>query len=509
MANVIRAGFFVGRIALLAAFAVLFAASSGLSLTWLVLVVLMLAAGAAVFWSGDIKEFLLCIYFFTLPADLTKALIIPGGVYSPGLWLTLSDLALIPLAALWLFDRKVLRSTRLDWSPLHSIASLGLAWTWVTAVFAQYPLAGILAAIIFTKYYVAFLVISDLIRTRRQLRNVLRAAAIALGTQILMVGVQFLTNSPLEIQGVKDTTLGTRLVFEEAGGVHAFRPSGFLHHPNVLADYLVFLLPTILSFTLLGKRAIGIRTWIVAATLLAGGFLALIVSLSRGGWVAFFGAALFLLYTGHRRGIIDKRQLAWIGGAAATVAIAVLLVYPTVYFRLTLSDELSTKSRVEMIKQATLIISRYPMAGVGLGSYNHAAQVNIPASFANLNHWYRDGLLKGVVHNKYLLVAAEQGLVGLALFALLLWRALKTLLDVPKWSDQSYAALAMGLASSIMGQAVFYLFDHFYADVRIALLWSVLGLAAALTNMQRSASLADRGESPTADPSAVAITEPT
>lgn len=474
----------IGETVAIICFAVLFVLASGLSLTWLVLILLGLGTLAVGFWSPDLKNFLLYVYFLTLPVDLTKALAVPSGTYSPGLWLTLSDLPLIPLILLWLFDKKVVRGERLPRSGLHTIAVLNLAWCWVGAFLPHQRLVGVLAAIGYTKYYLAFLVISDFVRTPQQWRTLLQAVGLGLAVQVTMVVLQFVTNSRLEIQGEKLTTVGTRLVFEGANAVHAFRPSGFLHHPNVLADYLVFLLPTLLAFALIGRRVLGRRAWIVSMVLLAGGFSALMISLSRGGWLAFGAAAAFLLSAAYRRGVVSRRRLAGLAVAAAISIVLVALIYPTVYYRVTKGDEKSTQSRIEMIEQAALIISRHPLIGVGLGSYNSAAQTNIPASFANLNHWYRNELLKGVVHNKYLLVMAEQGAVGLMLFVLMLWRFTRALLAVSWWPDRTYAALGLGLTSALVGQATFYMFDHFYADVRISMLWSVMGLVAALKAMQ-------------------------
>ena len=135
--------------------------------------------------------------------------------------------------------------------------------------------------------------------------------------------------------------------------------------------------------------------------------------------------------------------------------------------------------------QALLIIKRNPVLGVGLGGYNRAAQNNIPESFSTLSVWFQDELLKGVVHNKYLLVASEQGLIGLGLLLYLLWRYFRLGIIKRHWARPVHFALALGLSGALAGQLVFFLFDHFYADIRISLLWLFLGLYHALVKMDQ------------------------
>jgi O-antigen ligase len=117
---------------------------------------------------------------------------------------------------------------------------------------------------------------------------------------------------------------------------------------------------------------------------------------------------------------------------------------------------------------------------VGLGGYEAAAHSATPASFSYLSTDYQIELRKEPVHNKYLLVVSESGLVGLALFLLLLWRHFRLLFPIVKWRNPAWFALALGLCSSIVGQAIFYLFDHFYVDSRMEMLWVCFAILRAL-----------------------------
>lgn len=456
-----------------------------LTVPWLVLALVAMTGAAIAAWSGNPKQVLMQGFLVTVTVDISKALIVPGGVYAPGLSLWVSDIFFCGYFVLWL-GGKILRKERLRVVPLARYGFVFVLFMWASTLYSEDPLTGALTALMNTKFYLMFLVLSDDLRRPEQLRAVLVAFAAALALQVMMTAAQLASGSYLAIQGSKVTTLGTELAFG-TGDTLTFRPSGFMQHPNVLADFLVFVLPPLTALTLLGARRLG-RAWLVAAGLLLAGLAALLITLSRGGWIAYLAALLFVAYYAKRAGFITMNHIALAAGTATAGVILVALLYPAVFLRLTQSDQHSSESRWIMMDQALLIVSRNPVLGVGLGGYNRAAHNNIPASFSNVNEYYQKQLLKGVVHNKYLLVASEQGLVGLALFVLLAWKMLRVFQSVRRWTDRASYALGLGLAAGIAGQAVFWLFDHFYVDVRIQMLWLFAAFLVALVRLQPGAA---------------------
>ncbi|MCA1971271.1 MAG: O-antigen ligase family protein [Caenispirillum sp.] len=460
--------------------AALFLATAHETVMWQLLIFFAVCFAAVLFWFRDTPAVFLIMFVLTAPIDLSKALIIPGGVYSPGLSLFLSDLFLIGLALTWGFRQYVVLRQPLHFDRLHRLGLIFLAWLWFSALYSQDVLAGILAAVSYSKFFLAYYVLSMMLREARYFRLVLAAFFVGFVMQAVYVAAQFVTGSPLELQGAKVTELGTRLVFLSGDAIHSFRPSGFLHHPNVLADYLVFLLPAALALTLLGKRRLGARIWWAALGVSVAGSAILLITLSRGGWISMALATLFLLAVGLRQGLVKGMQLGMLAAALLAGLMVVALAYPAAFLRITQSDHRSTESRMAMIDQAMLIIRNNPVLGVGFGGYNRAARQTTPESFSYLSNYFQDELRKGVVHNKYLLVTAEHGLIGLALFVWLLLRFTSLLFPVSKWHTPVHFALALGLTSGIIGQMAFYVFDHFYADIRPALLWVFFGLLHAL-----------------------------
>jgi len=463
---------------------VLFVALSEASPAWVGLVFLACCAAGCAFWLGDIKRVTLFMLILTSPIDISKALIVEGGVYSPGLSLYLSDFFFLVLLALWGFRHFIILRAPLIFDRQHRVALIFLGWLWFGAFYSQHVMSGVLAAVTYTKYFLTYYLLTQVIRRPKDLRLVLVAVFFGFLLQVLYFSAQFVSGSALEIQGAKATHLGTQLVFESAGGLHAFRPSGFLHHPNVLADYLVFLLPTAAGLVLLGKKVIGRKAWLAAFIMLMVGAGMIIITLSRGGWIALAIAALFFIVVGLRRRLVTRHHVMGLITAALVGAAVVAVVYPAAYLRITQSDQRSGESRLIMIDQALLIVRSNPLFGVGLGGYNQAAQNYTPDSFSYVSTYFQDEIRKGVVHNKYLLFTAEHGLIGICLFLYMIWTFFRLLFPITRWRSQLEFALALGLSASIVGQMVFYLFDHFYADVRMAMLWITFGVYHSLAQMQ-------------------------
>jgi putative inorganic carbon (HCO3(-)) transporter len=460
-------------IGILGLFAISIVAVVDLPPTWGVLLLIGAVSLAFLVWTGDPRNTLLTLFVITVPIEVSKALTSEASAYSPTLSLFLSDLSLIPLLAFWFYDRFI-SGSKGPITSIHVAAILLFVWVTISAAISISSTSWSILLNI-AKYTVSFFVIADYTRDPNRLRIVLYALAAGLALQLFMVALQLITGSDLQIRGSKNTDLGRLLMFEQGGGEHFRRPSGFLSHPNVFADYVTFLLPPLASLALMGemfrKR---IRFWIaVLASAACGG---LVLSLSRGGWIAFGAAFLFVFVSAWFRGFVRPRQVAVVIVVAIVGLAAITVVFPAAIYRVTLSDQRSSESRWAMMDQALLIIKRNPVVGVGLAGYNKAAQTNIPTSFAGLLPAFRETLLKGVVHNKYLLTFAETGIVGV----LLLCYFLLTLILAPFKCDPRRGPeqwlLLLGLSGSIVAQAVFFGFDHFSYDTRLALLYLTAGI---------------------------------
>ena len=464
-------------------------AVSDLSTMWQLLVFLAIGTATAMVWSRDIRTFLMCGMAFTAPIGISKGLVAHGGIYSPALELFPVDLFLAALLVVWLVDRKLMRRTPTRIGVGWRIVLAWMAWSWICVLFAADRLAGVLAGINLTTSFLMFVMIADLVESTADIRRVLMAAGAGLALNLVMVAAQFVTGRQLELQGAKAATLGVQLTYDATGGVSAFRPSGFLLHPNKMADYLTLLLPTLLLLTLLGPARLGRRAWWPSLGLLLGGAVALLVTLSRAGWISFTVAAAFALIVGYRGGLVRKSQLVAIAIAVVVGIGAITAAYPAIYYRLAKSDNQSTRARLLMMDQAWLIIRRHPIVGVGLGGYNDAAQRNIPESFASVPPKFQETLLAGVVHQHFLLIWAEGGVIALVLALLLFGTFIRSYFRIPHWRDPALQTIHLGLVAGLVGHVTFCNFDHFYFDITRYTIWIMLGLLAASARLSTRAAV--------------------
>jgi O-antigen ligase len=93
-------------------------------------------------------------------------------------------------------------------------------------------------------------------------------------------------------------------------------------------------------------------------------------------------------------------------------------------------------------------------------------------------------ILQLVVHNHYLLVAAQMGIPALLFWCYLLYRMARQAWPVSRWGDPGAMALGIGLGCAVISQMLFLASDNYDADIRVFLLWLTVGLLQALTRLR-------------------------
>lgn len=127
-------------------------------------------------------------------------------------------------------------------------------------------------------------------------------------------------------------------------------------------------------------------------------------------------------------------------------------------------QDLATQMRLGEYKDALILIGRHPWIGVGF--------VGTP-----------EGSLYIGVSNVYLLIAEEMGLVGLAVFLLILglfyWHVLRAWPEVRQHSGLE--ALLLGLTSAVTGILAGGILDHYFFNLNfphsVSIFWLYLGMA--------------------------------
>jgi putative inorganic carbon (hco3(-)) transporter len=267
----------------------------------------------------------------------------------------------------------------------------------------------------------------------------------------------------------RDVFWNPRVIVENAYAPF-FRVNSVFWDPSVYGRYLVLAILASLTGILLG----GVRGWRVAGLYVAVAttWLGLVLSLSQSSFVAL---AVGIVVAA---GVAWGRRVTLALLAAAVVALGIGLAVPQV------RDELVGKSRSELRKitrgrsdlvgQGIRIALDNPIGGVGIGGFPREYGLRV-GRFAGAD------ARRVASHTTPVTVAAEQGLVGLALYTALLVAALGATLRGLGVGFTSRVSLAIGVClAAIAAHSIFY--AAFFED---PMTWALLGLVGVAVTVPK------------------------
>lgn len=243
------------------------------------------------------------------------------------------------------------------------------------------------------------------------------------------------------------------------------RIRGSFINSNLLAAYLILFLPPLFALAFFPGRSAGeILSWrahrlgrlVFAVPAFLASF-ALVLTYSRGAWVAFLLTLLLMAYFwDHKIFLISL-----------CVFTAAFVIAPA-QFRVRLMKVFFDPDmrRLALWQQATQMIKDRPLLGFGINT-TFIASVR-----------YASDLTKGhYPHNSYLHMAIETGLFGLFSFlwavAAIFVSGLRKVRDLPPSSGD----VLVGFMAGVFAFMVHSFFDtHFYDYQLGILMWSMLGL---------------------------------
>ncbi len=243
------------------------------------------------------------------------------------------------------------------------------------------------------------------------------------------------------------------------------RPYALLPHPNPLAGFLgVALLALIAPLT--DPRPL-IR-WSAHAILIIG-LWGLLLTFSRGAWLALLGAGVFLLPLLWR---LDRLRLTFPLIIATMTAVCFFLIYqPLILTRAGIDQEgqpentelYSIGERALLSQLAVRTIRDYPLVGVGAGNFPWRASY----------YFYEDRIrLRGNhVHQVWLSVWAETGLIGFILLNIALIAGFESALGQIRLKSKDAIGRAVLLAG-VIALTLIGLFDYYpYTLPQFQILW--------------------------------------
>jgi putative inorganic carbon (HCO3(-)) transporter len=276
-----------------------------------------------------------------------------------------------------------------------------------------------------------------------------------------------------------------------AGSTSGYRLTGPIHDGNFFAQIMLVLIPIAIE-RMLHERKLFLRLLAGLAGVLST--LTVIFTFSRGGFLAMVVvlAILFVMYPPR------PLQLAILIGLGLGIFA---LVPPTYYDRiLTLQDLIPNQSgRIDIRTDNSIqgrasqnltgwaMFKQKPFLGIGLNNFSYlyptySKEIGLAPNAATR-----------ALHNHYLEVATETGIVGLSVFLSLIWYALRSVARVRQKfleaSQGDYAHLVTGLTIGFMGYLVAAIFvpvsfpRYFYL-----LLGIMYSLPAVAEQVRRKAS---------------------
>ncbi|MFA6228396.1 MAG: O-antigen ligase family protein [Patescibacteria group bacterium] len=304
-----------------------------------------------------------------------------------------------------------------------------------------------------------------------RLKNLLWPLIASAGPIALLAVWQFLTqnslaNTLLGLSPHSAAILGDTVIETDVG--RWLRAYGPFSHPNILGGYLALTLSAVLilwqeiawsSFPSLKRESQRIFLLVVICLISASLFF----SFSRSAWLAALIILMICLGYWLKNKKLWPQYLAIILAPLLIFATLSFIFNPLVLARADLAGRLENNSLAEretQVSQALGLIKNQPLLGAGLNNYTYALHRQSPLSPAYSLQ---------PVHNLYLLILAELGVIGLIISLVLFYLIIKN-------SKKSFALLPL------TALLIISLFDHYFFTQYIGLMIFWLALTLALVD---------------------------
>ncbi len=252
-------------------------------------------------------------------------------------------------------------------------------------------------------------------------------------------------------------------------GANTKRIFSFFANPNVYGIFLVMILPVTFSFILFFKN-VYVKLAFVAVFL--AGAINLALTMSRGSMIGFLIAIYLLLI------FIDRRFIVL--GIVGIMLMPFVLPASIVNRIMSIGNlnESSSAYRVSIYLATINMIQDFFVSGVGLGSFQ---SIYPEYAFSASKSFH--------AHNTFLMVFAEDGIVGLVSYLVFLVSFAKQSISFSLNSDSKYKYVIMSIFCGILGASIQGLFEHIWHNYDVMFFYFffiMIGVALTRKNMVRS-----------------------
>ncbi len=440
---------------------------AGLPSQWMILFSAALISPFLVMIVRDVRRPLLALIVLDIVLKLDTNFLFNEKIAAQGAItgfnVSLTSLCLLVLYGLWiggLLSKQIALPKGL-WRMALPLA-VYLGFVSLSVLWASNVLLALFEINLLLQMFLLFVYLVGTVRTREDvvlLVGMLMVGVILLSLSLIWV---YVTGHNFNIAGISSGA-GTDKSYTR--GLHT-RPGGTIGSPIDAAAFLELLLASAISIFLTRLKKF---YSVLAAIAFCLGGIGLVVTLSRGGWIAFFLSSAILCFFAWRRGLLS-------------VAIPVLMVVVVALFafvfqdaligRLTTDDGGSARARIILTELAFQILRDHPLRGIGANNFTVVVKQYLTPTF--------NGEWLYAIHNKYLLTWVEDGLGAMLA---LLWFLLATIRRgwiTWRRKDALLAPLALGLVAGIIGQMTHMAVDVYHSRPQVESLWLVAGVVTAM-----------------------------
>ncbi|HSA84490.1 MAG TPA: O-antigen ligase family protein [Patescibacteria group bacterium] len=300
----------------------------------------------------------------------------------------------------------------------------------------------------FVAYYVA-----TTVRTLGQLKRIVFVLGIGVIGQSCLAIAQFIKQGSL---GGIFYWLGERLFTGSTPGIAnvslngelILRPYATFSHPNILAGFLLIVM-TALLFTMPLVKRVEKAVWFVA---LLFGSSALLLTMSRVAFLLWTGL-LVVVFLRHVQRLLVRFLIA---GALLILFVSFLVATPLgSRFLQTSFTEEALVQRGDLMRASGELFLQQPIIGIGFGNFlPELATIATPLPL----HAYLQP-----VHNIFLLILSETGIVGIGVFVWFLTQTYKRLFSLIRKKQALFPRLFVVLLSMIL---ILGSFDHYFLTLQ-------------------------------------------
>lgn len=239
----------------------------------------------------------------------------------------------------------------------------------------------------FVKVLVNIAITVQFVRNRIEFRHFIIVVVIGL---LLNSFFPFIVRAPSEFRYLS-------LLWEEG----VLRYEGYTLEANRFALYLNFSIPLLLFLIILYRRPRFVRPVLIVSFVAT--IFVLVLSFSRAGFISLFLLLLLLVFIERRNRLVLTTGLF--------IIVLGIIIAPAVYWERIASivqssswesEDYAIITRIESMKAAFDMGIRHPLLGVGVHNFMYWVQTYMP--------------LRMIVHNTFLQVFSEMGLIAFSVF---------------------------------------------------------------------------------------------